>query len=695
MKTQSLLWSFALICLGCIASQAQEYEYVPLVREGIEWVHKNGEVYRFDGDVVIKGKTYKELNNNSHTSPGAHTPSGYAREENGIVYRLISKNDEEIPIYDFNVKQAGDIMQAVHTETGKFGMKVERVDSILINGKYRKRIKVEGQQGECIEGIGCTEPGYSVLSPFYQNTSVFDEKTKNKLAYVLNFVADKIEWKRPDEAWVDQYEYVPLVREGIEWGYSGDLGEYRCQIKGDTIIDGVAYKKFYKYTTCELQDNTPCCVVVREEDKKVYYREISGEDRQERMIYDFSLEMGDSELLYNRVNSEYMTTNVFYTDTIQVGSTYRKRLSYLIHDVIEGIGGLGNDWLVAAFTIAPCVPDCNIREYLDYVKNLATGEYEYGHGGECVDYEYIPFVKTADWTYYDAEPGDGVTTFPRYHLSGDESERVTVNGRDYYRLYSYTGCDFNTADTRRELALVREEAQKVYVLDSIEGTYVDKLLYDFTLNVGDTLRMDEGSYFHRPEAGDDWNDIAGRKRCNDRYQRDVSDELDSYSGFKVTSIEPIVVAGKPRKAIHWNNGNTWVVGLGEISEYPLAQFYMDYSTCVIPPFYLLYQKSNGEYTYEVLDLHRYTPDPCLSGIDESKADALRIARTPDALVVTLPGSGYRLAELIDTTGRLVWCEYLDGEPGEVIIPTTALSSGIYVVALTDNRGERTAQKVGW
>ena len=80
---------------------------------------------------------------------------------------------------------------------------------------------------------------------------------------------------------------------------------------------------------------------------------------------------------------------------------------------------------------------------------------------------------------------------------------------------------------------------------------------------------------------------------------------------------------------------------------------------------------------------------------ETRTATLRIARTPDALVVTLPGSGYRLAELIDTTGRLVWCEYLDGEPGEVIIPTTALSPGIYVVALTDNRGERKVQKVGW
>ncbi|OUN74336.1 hypothetical protein [Barnesiella sp. An55] len=87
-------------------------------------------------------------------------------------------------------------------------------------------------------------------------------------------------------------------------------------------------------------------------------------------------------------------------------------------------------------------------------------------------------------------------------------------------------------------------------------------------------------------------------------------------------------------------------------------------------------------------------EPCISSVGTTEADALRIARTPDALVVTLPGDGYCLAELIDTTGRLVWCEYLDGEPGEVSIPTTGIASGVYVVALTDNRGKRTVQKVG-
>lgn len=97
---------------------------------------------------------------------------------------MYSKDAEEVPIYDFNVKQVGDIMQAWHTEPGYFGMKVESLDSILVNGKYRKMIKLENQRGECIEGIGSTETGYNILYPFYQITSEFDEKTKNKLEYV-------------------------------------------------------------------------------------------------------------------------------------------------------------------------------------------------------------------------------------------------------------------------------------------------------------------------------------------------------------------------------------------------------------------------------------------------------------------------------------------------------------------------------
>ena len=313
-----------------------------------------------------------------------------------------------------------------------------------------------------------------------------------------------------------------------------------------------------------------------------------------------------------------------------------------------------------------------------------------------IDGNYIPFIKEADWTYYDAAPS-GTTIFPRYHLAANvfNSEGVYMNDNVYYWLYRYEGCDFDESVSRQKLVLVREENQKVYVLDSIDGKYVDKLLYDFTLEVGDTLRMDEGSYYHRPEDGDDWNAIPGRKRCDDRmyWKNDPYGELDPYSGFEVIGIDSIVVDGQKRKAITWNNGNTWVVGLGEISEYPLAQFYMDYTTCITPPFYLLYQKVNGEYSYEVLAEHDFTPDPCVSGIVENKSSSLRIAHTSDALIVTLPGTGYRLAELTEMTGRLAWCAYLDGEAGEVTIPTATLSPGAYIVTLSNDRGERITQKV--
>ena len=113
MKRLLLLIAVSIVWSGSVL-QAQEYEYVPLVREGIEWGYKNGEIYRFIGEEIINGKVYKQLGNSSRDYPDSYKIAGYAREENKVVYRLYSKDAEEVPIYDFNVKQEGDIMQAWH-----------------------------------------------------------------------------------------------------------------------------------------------------------------------------------------------------------------------------------------------------------------------------------------------------------------------------------------------------------------------------------------------------------------------------------------------------------------------------------------------------------------------------------------------------------------------------------------------------
>lgn len=68
------------------------------------------------------------------------------------------------------------------------------------------------------------------------------------------------------------YEYIPLVRDGVEWGYSQQLfgkSYYRNLIQADTIVNDIAYKKFYTFKSCsETADEN--LAFIRESGKQVY-----------------------------------------------------------------------------------------------------------------------------------------------------------------------------------------------------------------------------------------------------------------------------------------------------------------------------------------------------------------------------------------------------------------------------------------
>ena len=76
----------------------------------------------------------------------------FLREENKVVYQVDVNIDHfdtvpqksEIPIYDFNVEQAGDTMWAWHNDPPYFGMEVEWIDTILVNNTYRETNQTEG-----------------------------------------------------------------------------------------------------------------------------------------------------------------------------------------------------------------------------------------------------------------------------------------------------------------------------------------------------------------------------------------------------------------------------------------------------------------------------------------------------------------------------------------------------------------------
>ena len=598
----------------------------------------------------------------------------FLREENKVVYQVDVNIDHfdtvpqksEIPIYDFNVEQAGDTMWAWHNDPPYFGMEVEWIDTILINNTYRKRIKLKDVDGVCIEGIGYTGKRNNLYYPFCNSDTETGAKYLDRLETFENIEGRLIyqpEWSR-----LGSYEYVPFVREGVKWGYD------ECyRFEGDTVVGGESYKKCYVSKSCPFEEGQTLYGLAREADRVVYC--LRPGDEQETVLYDFSVEK-PGDRVPTRLNPK--GEPVIHIDTITVNNDQlRRRIKLPSGSYIEGFGSLEPcRGFFFPFEASPEEID-DPHNRLGYIKNMETGDYEYKGTvntlrDECeFGRSYEPFVRDCEYGYYEADyyyyDGDLTGNYVHYRIAGD----TTINSKAYKNI-SLTG---ECPDWERipPAGQIREENRKVYFRDT-----EDEMGYDFNLTKGDGIILSK-----------------------------MHNSLETDINITVYDVKTVEFAGKERKCIYFKNSygyyiGYWMEGIGDMNQGTLWTF-DDHEGCPYPDrpcdddnYFLYYLRENGEYIY-LQDNHNGSPlddGNCILAVGETRVATLRIARTPDALVVTLPGSGYRLAELIDTTGRLVWCEYLDGEPGEVSVPTAALASGVYVVVLTDNRGNRTVQKVG-
>lgn len=146
---------------------------MPIVRENVRYTFSDGQTMTILPDNrYVNGQLYAY----------AYMPDFsyrakiliFLREENKVVYQVDVNIDHfdtvpqksEIPIYDFNVEQAGDTMWAWHNDPPYFGMEVEWIDTILVNNTYRRRIKLKDVDGVCIEGIGYTGKRNNLYYPF-------------------------------------------------------------------------------------------------------------------------------------------------------------------------------------------------------------------------------------------------------------------------------------------------------------------------------------------------------------------------------------------------------------------------------------------------------------------------------------------------------------------------------------------------
>jgi hypothetical protein len=334
MKKTLLFTLFAL--LGITQAVAQEYEYVPFVREGVKWVYRiyndggfyptdpsvpEGRTYmklEFKGDTTINGKIYKAMHKyHGDTINREHdTIPIYMREENKVVYGIVPDgrcyadcpigiwedhalfekmfSGEEFILYDFN-----DPITFCKTRLKTDSLLYTDVISI---GKNKAKRYVFNYIGDfsIVEGIGYS--GYSSYTLFLWWTPEITMKMKlpNRESYQeaifsLSYVVEDGEiiytpsgnQPTPDPEPSD-YEYVPLVREGVKWVYRCEnpfwaqildmpegLHYYSFEMTGDVLIGDKYYKpvRLTHYLDKEgkekeVEDFIP--VYLREEDKVVY-----------------------------------------------------------------------------------------------------------------------------------------------------------------------------------------------------------------------------------------------------------------------------------------------------------------------------------------------------------------------------------------------------------------------------------------
>jgi len=136
---------------------------------------------------------------------------------------------------------------------------------------------------------------------------------------------------------LDEKKIWMEVHETINFGV---FYEY-FQLQGDTVIDIKAYKKLYRKTSGSPGDWEYIYGMREDSSKKVYF--VLREDEEERLLYDFNLQPGDSFIICN--NADIVVTTI---DTVILeNGDSRRRIQFDPgpETWIEGVGSL--DGIVA------------------------------------------------------------------------------------------------------------------------------------------------------------------------------------------------------------------------------------------------------------------------------------------------------------------------------------------------------------
>ena len=167
--------------------------------------------------------------------------------------------------------------------------------------------------------------------------------------------------------------YVPLVREGVKWVYQDEYNDfdevainswvvnryYTLEFKGDTIIDGMTYKKCYRKSDVSLngKQNAMFCsdtepvAFVREENGVVYSinkvdKCVLSLDYLTMLRPDFSYDSNEFVIYdFNKTDNAEVTT-------VEVGGVPCKAIEYNEFGLVV-VEGIGVDYLTGGDLLFP------------------------------------------------------------------------------------------------------------------------------------------------------------------------------------------------------------------------------------------------------------------------------------------------------------------------------------------------------
>jgi len=556
--------------------------------------------------------------------------NGYLlREEDNKIFLYSQSLNKDIVLYDFTL-EVGDSLPAYikdfdGTMYSDDTLVVTDISSVtLLDGKEYKKWTFDNGM-EYVEGIGMYGGHRNgnffgliqeIVVPCHTGTHLVCLSKNGKLLYMMDDAEMErlgteclceVE-KKWSDIWCDTWNVLDLKYRTIKYTTKEDFETWRYYLAQDTIINNYTYTAVTRQTTKVPEGVYPFTIPEPEyvaavrftDDRKVYIYY----DNTEYLLYDFNVQPGDELTVFAGINHYHS----HHTNTIRVDEVERypgiypfgteislsvfpdfsgdvRPTCFGVTKWVEGVGDLcgfitGADCGLSEYqTALLCAYKDGNTEYTTENEEYAEYGCEYNSGENKEYILTLSGLQRTGCTKTIGENENGTVWGSRSYLM-QEIETATIGGKQYL-LFGTN----NIYDEYCSLWL-REENNKILLYSTAQKK--DLVLYDFTLNVGDSL----------PRLYVDYDLSSVVDYDNDEWE---------LSPLVVTEVSTITLLdGKEYKKWTFDNGMQYVEGIGSFGTcYAHNDFYQ---LIVNAPLYsnvhsqhLVCASKNGKLLYQMDD----------------------------------------------------------------------------------------------